>query len=297
MHAKLGRIACKNTGHRCLGRFPIGDYLVLGTGDWRVNSGGVDMALGPHTSQAFAERSADATRNPAALWRDGRIWLEHFRRTKIYDLGVALPFIAWILFRLQGRWPVILHRTQELIDGNINSLQLLQLIGRISSLVFSFLLIYLFIARKTPERKSKGLLPRVVAICGTFSVAAFLFLNGANLSLPVQFLATLLTVTGTLGSVIAAARLGRSFSLLPEARQLVTSGPYALMRHPLYLAEMIGILGATLQYQQPWALMLGSGAIAMLYWRTVFEERVLTQAYPEYAAYTARTRRFIPYVF
>ena len=225
------------------------------------------------------------------------MWLANFQRTKIYDLGVALPFIAWILFRLPGRWPFIVHWTQQLIDGNINALQLLQLIGRLSSSIFSILLIYLFIMRRTPERKAKGLLPRAVAICGTFSVAAFLLLSSANLSLPVQILATLLTVTGTLGSVIAAARLGRSFSILPEARRLVTSGPYAVIRHPLYLAEMIGILGATLQFRQPWALMLGCSAIAVLYWRTIFEERVLTQAYPEYAAYKGSTRRFIPYVF
>ncbi len=255
------------------------------------------MPLGPDTSQALSERRAHTTRDTASLWRDSRIWLKKFQRTKIYDFGVALPFIAWIIFRLQGRWPFILHRMQELIEGNLNSLQTLQLIGRISSLIFTFLLIYLFVARKTPERKSEGLAPRLVAICGTFSVAAFLLLDGVNLSLRVQFLATLLTVTGSVGSVIAAARLGRSFSILPEARRLVTSGPYAVIRHPLYLAEMIGILGSILQYRQPWALMLGCGAIAMLYWRTIFEERVLTQAYPEYAAYMARTRRFIPYLF
>lgn len=254
------------------------------------------MPLGPDTSQIFPERSAAAP-HPIALWRDGRIRLKNFQRTKIYDFGVALPFIAWSLFRLQGRWPLILHRTQQLIHGNINSLELLQLMGRISSLIFTFLVIYLFVARKTPERKSEGLVPRVVAICGTFSVAGFLFLDSANLSLQVQFLATLLTVTGSVGSLIAISRLGRSFSILPEARRLVTSGPYSVIRHPLYFAEIIGILGAILQFRQPWALMLGSGAIAMLYWRTVFEERVLTQAYPEYAAYMRRTRRFIPYVF
>ena len=254
------------------------------------------MPLGPDTSQIFPERSATAP-NPLTLWRDGRIWLKGFQRTKIYDFGVALPFIAWILFRLQGRWPLILHLTQELIHGRLSSLQLLQFIGRISALVFTFLVIYLFIARKTPERKSEGLVPRVVAICGTFSVAGFLLLDGANLSLRVQFLATLLTVTGSVGSLIAISRLGRSFSILPEARRLVTSGPYSVIRHPLYLAEIIGILGSILQFRQPWALMIGSGAIAMLYWRTVFEERVLTQAYPEYAAYKARTRRFIPYFF
>jgi protein-S-isoprenylcysteine O-methyltransferase Ste14 len=41
--------------------------------------------------------------------------------------------------------------------------------------------------------------------------------------------------------------LGRSISILPQARQLVTSGPYAFVRHPLYLGEMTAMLGIAMQ--------------------------------------------------
>src|SRR5262249_13688544 len=118
-----------------------------------------------------------------------------------------------------------------------------------------------------------------------------------TLSLPVQVLADLLIIGGAIGSLVAVSGLGEAFSIMPEARSLVTSGPYAIVRHPLYVAEIIGVAGMVLQFQQPWAGMLGIAICVLQYWRTVFEEQVLIQAYPEYVAYRTRTRRFIPYLF
>jgi protein-S-isoprenylcysteine O-methyltransferase Ste14 len=222
--------------------------------------------------------------------------LADFQRTKIYDVGVAIPFLALILYRLPQLWALIRGGIHRVASGNASWFELLVFTGRISSLAFALLILYLLFARRTPQRKSEGLLPRIVAIIGSFTVLAFVLLDHVRLTFPEQLLATLLSVSGTIGSVFAAAHLGKSFSILPEARKLVTSGPYAVVRHPLYLAETLGILGSTLQYRQPEALMLGLTAIALLYWRTVFEEQVLTKAYPEYSAYAKRTWRFIPYV-
>jgi len=92
-------------------------------------------------------------------------------------------------------------------------------------------------------------------------------------------------------------RLGTAFAIMPEARALVTSGPYALARHPLYVTEALVLLGTVMQFEQPWAVLLGMTTLALIYLRTVFEERVLLAKYPEYAAYRARTARFIPGLF
>ncbi len=88
------------------------------------------------------------------------------------------------------------------------------------------------------------------------------------------------------------ANLGKSYSIMPEARRLVTGGPYAVARHPLYAAEIITIIGSAIQFQQPWAALLAVGVVVLLVARSRFEEQVLSEAYPEYAQYRMRVKRF-----
>jgi protein-S-isoprenylcysteine O-methyltransferase Ste14 len=218
-----------------------------------------------------------------------------FPNTKAYDLVAASPLIAWYVFGLVRQAPLTLLRLRDLMHGKIALLELLQLVALLGSFVLIFLLVYLLVVRRTPELKTKGGLPRIVAVSGTFLSNGFLYLKPVPLSLSTQVLADVLIIAGTAGSFIALSRLGASFSLMPEARKLVTSGPYAFVRHPLYLAELIGISGLVLQFQQPFALVLGACTFALQYWRTVFEERILSAAYPEYVAYRSRTGRFIPH--
>jgi protein-S-isoprenylcysteine O-methyltransferase Ste14 len=183
------------------------------------------------------------------------------------------------------------------VQGRIGLLDFLELVALVGSFVLIFLLIYLIVIRRTAERRTRGLWPRLVAIAGTFLGNGFLFLDLVRLPLPLQITADLLIIAGAAGSLVAVSWLGRSFSLMPEARQLVTSGPYAFIRHPLYAAEMIGIAGLMLQFRQPWAVILGGLVFGLQYSRTVFEERVLQEVYPDYVIYRERTWRFVPYIF
>ena len=231
------------------------------------------------------------------MLKRGAIWLRDFRQTKVFDLLAASPLIVWFLLGLREQAPLTGLRLTELLGGTVNLLDFLQLIALIGSFFLTFLLIYLLIIRKTPELRSRGALPRAVAVCGTFIANGFLHLKAVPLSLPVQALADLLIIGGTIGSLVSVSCLGASFSVMPEARALVTTGPYALIRHPLYLSENIGTLGLMLQFQQPWASLLGAASILVQYWRTIFEESVLLEAYPDYTTYRAHTWRFLPYVF
>ena len=52
-----------------------------------------------------------------------------------------------------------------------------------------------------------------------------------------------LAVIGCAGMLLAVLALGRCFGVLPEARGLVTHGPYEFVRHPLYLGEFGGVAG------------------------------------------------------
>jgi protein-S-isoprenylcysteine O-methyltransferase Ste14 len=86
--------------------------------------------------------------------------------------------------------------------------------------------------------------------------------------------------------------LRRSFSLEPEARTLVTSGPYRLARHPIYTVYLLMNAGILLRHLTvPVALVLIAWLVLLLI-RVRYEEGVLTAAFPEYAEYRRRVRAF-----
>jgi protein-S-isoprenylcysteine O-methyltransferase Ste14 len=86
--------------------------------------------------------------------------------------------------------------------------------------------------------------------------------------------------------------LRRSFSLEPQARDLVTSGPYRLARHPIYTVYLFINTGILLRHLTiPFAIVLVFW-VALLLVRVRYEEGVLTSAFPDYPEYRRRVRAF-----
>ncbi len=106
--------------------------------------------------------------------------------------------------------------------------------------------------------------------------------------------ATALMVAGTLLAFWAARALGRSFSLLPQARELVTSGPYRYVRHPIYLGGFLITLGEVCLRWSWLVLALNIVFVAAQIARLRYEEALLARTFPEYAEYRARTSCVIP---
>jgi protein-S-isoprenylcysteine O-methyltransferase Ste14 len=92
----------------------------------------------------------------------------------------------------------------------------------------------------------------------------------------------------------AAIHLGRSFGVLPEARELVTHGLYSRLRHPIYVGEFGMFAG--LLIAAPTAINVCAIGLFVVgqAWRVRLEEAELTRQFPEYADYAASTPRFIP---
>lgn len=227
---------------------------------------------------------------------EGRPW-QAFVRTKAYDLIMAVPLAAYYGRGVVQQWPLIHLRIGEWTTGTADLLGKLQLTALVASVLFSLVLISLLVIRTPPRAKSVGLWPRAAAVAGTFITVGIIYLPAQTLRVPVQALADILLAMGSMLCIYIIARLGRAFSIMPEARRLVTSGPYAIVRHPLYVAEEIGVVGLVLQFEQPWAALLALAGLVLQVIRSEFEERVLLEAYPEYADYRARTWRFVPFVF
>jgi protein-S-isoprenylcysteine O-methyltransferase Ste14 len=94
--------------------------------------------------------------------------------------------------------------------------------------------------------------------------------------------------------VVAVLYLGRCFGLLPEARGLVTRGPYRLVRHPVYLGEFGAVAGFLIGAPTLWNLAVAAMFVAAQAVRMRLEERALAAELPQYAAYAAGTPRLLP---
>ena len=139
-------------------------------------------------------------------------------------------------------------------------------------------------------------LPRVAALFGTWLfVVGTLFLPHRNdLSATMLLLSAALILLGDILAVVILRRLGKSFSIMAEARKLVTCGPYSVIRHPLYAAEQLAILGALIQFASVEAAVLVAVQFSFQLIRMRNEEAVLMRTFPEYADYMLRTPRLIP---
>jgi protein-S-isoprenylcysteine O-methyltransferase Ste14 len=101
-------------------------------------------------------------------------------------------------------------------------------------------------------------------------------------------------------AIIARWHLGRNWGMpmsRKEKPELVTSGPYSVIRHPIYTGLILAMLGSAIGVNLSWALMLVPvGAYFILSARQ--EESVMSQLFPEqYAAYMARTGMLGPRLF
>lgn len=216
------------------------------------------------------------------------------RASKAFDVIAALPLVAWFGYGVLQVRPSLARDFGLISAGQGTIFVWAQIFALSAAAAFDVLLVWMLLVRDKARARAQGILPRLFGFIGTFLGVGILQLPVATLSPAMQLLAAIVTGIGSLGSFVVLWWLGKSFSIMPEARTLVTGGPYALARHPLYTVEMISVIGAAMQFAQPWASLIALGVAALLVVRSHYEEQVLAKAYPEYEAYRARTARFVP---
>jgi protein-S-isoprenylcysteine O-methyltransferase Ste14 len=177
----------------------------------------------------------------------------------------------------------------------LDSIHKLLVVGAsIANVMFLSLVASTALTRLAPIRKAKGIEPRISALLGTFLCTALGLLPKADLGPFLSITSTVLIIIGASLSFAVLRWLGKSFSILAEARRLVTEGPYRMVRHPLYICEGIAIVGVMLQVISPLAVSIVIAVALVQYRRMINEEAILNSAFPEYRAYAARTPLLIP---
>jgi protein-S-isoprenylcysteine O-methyltransferase Ste14 len=216
-------------------------------------------------------------RRSAAYWRD-------------LALGRLIPSLFFSLF---------LARQLILLGGGIHGLRnpsdFLFVVQQLLALTYFTMLVVLYAVRLPRRGSDRRVAVIFVAFTGTFAAIGASFLPGGTRRDGLVLVADLLATAGLAYSVWGLAYLRRSFSIIPEARRLVSGGPYSLSRHPVYLGEITTAVGVNLA-TGGWL-----SALAVAYFvgcellRMRWEEEVLVRAFPaDYPPYAARVPRYLP---
>jgi protein-S-isoprenylcysteine O-methyltransferase Ste14 len=217
-------------------------------------------------------------------------------RSRAWDLAMRLPMLAYSLFLAVFAVIGLSHYAGAgaAVAGATFAINVAM---RLAVVVYLVVLAAAVIVRLPPRRRAAGAEPRISALIGTFLMPAVVLFPRRELSLTGETLATLLMLAGNGLAVVVLVQLGRSFSVMAEARRLVTWGAYRRVRHPLYLAEELAVIGLVLQFLSFSTALLLVVQIAFQLRRMRNEERVLAEAFPEYAAYRRTTAMLIPGVY
>ena len=88
-----------------------------------------------------------------------------------------------------------------------------------------------------------------------------------------------------------------TIELAPD-QKVISTGPYALVRHPMYAAALVMLLGMPIALGSIWGVLVIVAILPALIWRLLDEEKFLAKNLPGYPEYQARVRyRLIPPVW
>jgi protein-S-isoprenylcysteine O-methyltransferase Ste14 len=155
------------------------------------------------------------------------------------------------------------------------------------------------VGAKQSVRTSRFRPPGLVLVVA-FVVLRFFTKGSLAVSNPILQVVGLILFASGLGlAVWARIYLGQNWGMPMTERtepELVTSGPYRFVRHPIYSGLLLALLGTALATNLYWLIALAVLGAYFTYSATV-EERLMTTSFPgEYASYKAHTKMLIPFV-
>jgi protein-S-isoprenylcysteine O-methyltransferase Ste14 len=143
--------------------------------------------------------------------------------------------------------------------------------------------------------KTKG---NVLVAIQFILIAAVLLVPSDSVDVPwLYFGGVLFIAPGIIILFISFKNLGRSLTANPvplDKGNLVETGIYKYVRHPIYTGLLLAMLGSVVQSMAPFKLVVWLALFALLTYKAKFEESILIKKYPGYVEYMKRTGRFVP---
>ncbi len=210
------------------------------------------------------------------------------------DLGRLFIMPVFMLLLAASMWRIYGDMTSA---GQLNAVTTARLIQLVLTACFYAFLVFLYLIRIAPRSTTRSLIAKIVAVSATFLPFVIPLMGEPSGDPKTILFASLISISGITVTLYSLSALGRSFSIIPQARKLVQTGPYRLVRHPVYLGELIAIFGVVLSRFSVTALAIYCLQTALLIYRALEEEKLLAGIFPEYEAYALGRARFIPGIF
>ncbi len=101
--------------------------------------------------------------------------------------------------------------------------------------------------------------------------------------------------------VVSIKQLGSNFSEdieIKKDHELITTGIYKYIRHPIYLATLLLLVGFPFILNAYYSVLLAIPGVVIIYWRLILEEKILRQRFGrDYKRYSKKTKKLVPAVF
>lgn len=107
-------------------------------------------------------------------------------------------------------------------------------------------------------------------------------------------------VFGALITVIAVLQLNINLSPFPSPladSKLIETGVFKFIRHPIYTGLILAFFGYAIVDDSGYKLLISLGLLLWFYFKTLYEERLLIEKFPEYLEYKKRSGRFFPKIW
>ena len=170
----------------------------------------------------------------------------------------------------------------------------------------AYWLVMAFAVKRTIERG--GLIgyrvATIVIVVGLIAAGRLLHVSSHSqlwqTTLALGVLTDCIVAAGAAFTVWARITLGRNWSAevtFKQDHELIESGPYALVRHPIYTGLIAMGLGTAINYGRPIGFALLIGLCGGFWWKARQEERIMSRHFPDaYAEYKARVPAIIPFL-
>lgn len=139
----------------------------------------------------------------------------------------------------------------------------------------------------------------IIYVCIQFILLAIFFVpiipTSFQLFSFVKYIGAIISLLGFVVILVAILQLNKNLTPFPtpkERGELINTGLYKFVRHPIYSGIFLGSFGIALYTGSYWQLFVSITLLILFYFKSNYEESLLIQKYTDYKEYMKKTRKF-----